>query len=87
VEKKAFTFIDVFKEFIHDQNQLVKAGKLKNNLLLVKSKFETIKTYLIKKSLEQIRIDEIDHVFLEDFKFYLNISKYEDSTIENIYFL
>jgi hypothetical protein len=26
---KVFTFIDVFKEFIQDQNQLVKAGKLK----------------------------------------------------------
>ncbi|MDI9875060.1 phage integrase SAM-like domain-containing protein [Flectobacillus rivi] len=80
--------MDIFKEFLHDQNQLVKAGKLKRQSVTGKeSKFETIKTYLIKKSLEQIRMDEIDHVFLEDFKFYLNISKYEDSTIENTYLL
>ncbi|MDI9857972.1 tyrosine-type recombinase/integrase [Flectobacillus roseus] len=86
--KKVFTFVDVFKEFINDQNQLVKAGKLKQVSVASKeSKFETIKSYLIKKSLEQIRIDEIDHVFLEDFKFYLKISKYEDSTIEKYLFL
>jgi integrase len=86
--KKALTFIDVFKEFIYDQNQLVKAGKLKKQSVTGKeSKFETIRTYLTKKSLEQVRIDEIDHVFMEDFKFYLNISKYEDSTIEKYLFL
>jgi hypothetical protein len=43
--------------------------------------------HTLVKNLEQIRIDEIDHVFLEDFKFYLNISKYEGSTIEKYYLL
>jgi hypothetical protein len=36
-EKKKFTFIDVFKEFIQDQNQLVKAGNSKTSLLQEKN--------------------------------------------------
>jgi site-specific recombinase XerD len=67
---------------------LVKAGKLKKQSVVSReSKFETIRTYLVQKQLEQIDIDEIDHVFMEDFKFYLKISKYQDSTIEKYLFL
>lgn len=68
--KRVPSFIDVFKEFIKDQYLLVKAEKLKKQSVVSReSKFETIRTYLVQKQLEQIDIDEIDHVFMEDFKF------------------
>jgi len=86
--KRVPSFIDVFKEFIKDQYLLVKAEKLKKQSVVSReSKFETIRTYLVQKQLEQIDIDSIDHVFMEDFKFYLKISKYQESTIEKYLFL
>jgi hypothetical protein len=42
---------------------------------------------LTKKSLEQIRIDEIDHVFMEDFKFYLKFPNMKIVQLKSIFLI
>lgn len=82
-KEKVMEFIEVFKEFLADQNKLLKAEKLREITVRGKeAKYSIIREYLGKKKLISISIKEANSSFLDEFKFYLQTSKYRDSTIE-----
>lgn len=82
-KEKEIEFIDVFNEFLADQNKLLAAEKLRGITVRGKeSKYSIIREYLGKKKLIDIPIKQVNTSFLDEFKFHLQTSKYRDSTIE-----
>ncbi|NBA78605.1 tyrosine-type recombinase/integrase [Emticicia sp. ODNR4P] len=82
-KEKEIEFMDVFKEFLADQNKLLQAEKLSELTVKGKeSKYAILRKYLGKKKIISIPIKDVNTSFLDEFKFYLQTSKYQDSTIE-----